>query len=157
MGYLLDVESGLCWAETAIGVACRSLCDQGARLMIASRAVMRALICQKPVSQLGRLLVRWRCPDLVVRDLSSRVERLCTPRDRESESAVVFATCGTCDRVIIRCRRAAAFVTRMGISVQIWSNIGLVIVRTRMWTLVGARIARIWIVRLGSVHLPGDA
>ncbi|PKI40931.1 hypothetical protein CRG98_038679 [Punica granatum] len=27
-------------------------------------------------------------------------------------------------------------------------------VRTRMWTLVGARIARFWIARLGSVHLP---
>ncbi|PKI73428.1 hypothetical protein CRG98_006198 [Punica granatum] len=28
------------------------------------------------------------------------------------------------------------------------------IVRTRMWTLVGARIAHFWIERLGSVHLP---
>ncbi|PKI40008.1 hypothetical protein CRG98_039578 [Punica granatum] len=27
-------------------------------------------------------------------------------------------------------------------------------VRTRMWTLVEARIARFWIARLGSVHLP---
>ncbi|PKI48219.1 hypothetical protein CRG98_031374 [Punica granatum] len=27
-------------------------------------------------------------------------------------------------------------------------------VRTRMWTLVGARITRFWIARLGSVHLP---
>ncbi|PKI63032.1 hypothetical protein CRG98_016556 [Punica granatum] len=27
-------------------------------------------------------------------------------------------------------------------------------VRTRMWTLVKARIARFWIARLGSVHLP---
>ncbi|PKI48796.1 hypothetical protein CRG98_030838 [Punica granatum] len=26
-------------------------------------------------------------------------------------------------------------------------------VRTRMWTLVGARIARFWITRLGIVHL----
>ncbi|PKI61770.1 hypothetical protein CRG98_017820 [Punica granatum] len=26
-------------------------------------------------------------------------------------------------------------------------------VRTRMWTLVGAHIARFWIARLGSVHL----
>ncbi|PKI48783.1 hypothetical protein CRG98_030825 [Punica granatum] len=28
------------------------------------------------------------------------------------------------------------------------------IVWTRIWTLVGARIARFWIARLGSVHLP---
>ncbi|PKI58128.1 hypothetical protein CRG98_021477 [Punica granatum] len=31
------------------------------------------------------------------------------------------------------------------------------IVRTRMWTLIGARIAHFWIARLGSVHLPEDA
>ncbi|PKI65241.1 hypothetical protein CRG98_014390 [Punica granatum] len=30
----------------------------------------------------------------------------------------------------------------------------MVTVRTRMWTLVGARIVRFWIARLGSVHLP---
>ncbi|PKI56792.1 hypothetical protein CRG98_022818 [Punica granatum] len=28
------------------------------------------------------------------------------------------------------------------------------VVRTRMWTLVGPRIARFWIARLGGVHLP---
>ncbi|PKI55782.1 hypothetical protein CRG98_023827 [Punica granatum] len=52
-------------------------------------ATVKALICGRLVPLLGRLPVCWGCPSLVMWDSSSRVERLRTPRDRESESAVV--------------------------------------------------------------------
>ncbi|PKI71243.1 hypothetical protein CRG98_008418 [Punica granatum] len=40
----------------------------------------------------------------------------------------------------------------VGYTRQTWAISSGVIVRTRMWTLVGVRIARFWIARLGSVH-----
>ncbi|OWM80137.1 hypothetical protein CDL15_Pgr027128 [Punica granatum] len=84
-----------------IGVAYRLTCDRGARLMITLCAVVKALICRRLVSLLGRLLVHWRCPGLAMKDSSSGVERLRTPRNRESGSAVVLAACNTYDPGII--------------------------------------------------------
>ncbi|OWM82761.1 hypothetical protein CDL15_Pgr008642 [Punica granatum] len=64
---------------------------------MALRAFPRVLICRRPVSLLGvgALLSH------AMRDSSSNVDRLRTPRDRELESTVVLVACGTCDPVII--------------------------------------------------------
>ncbi|OWM91541.1 hypothetical protein CDL15_Pgr024865 [Punica granatum] len=78
---------GTWWlASISICRTIKNLLDNGIRY-----AAVKALICRRLVSLLGRLLVCWGCPSLVIWDSSSRVERLRTPRDRESESAVVLA------------------------------------------------------------------
>ncbi|OWM75288.1 hypothetical protein CDL15_Pgr012248 [Punica granatum] len=64
----------------------KNLLDNGIRYV-----AVKALICRRLVPLLGRLPVCWGCPGLVMWDSSSRVERLHTLRDRESESAVIPA------------------------------------------------------------------
>ncbi|PKI64285.1 hypothetical protein CRG98_015325 [Punica granatum] len=49
-------------------------------------------------------------------------------------------------------RKGVAIMLTIGPELEPWSWRRFV--RTRMWTLVGARIAHFWIARLGSVHLP---
>ncbi|OWM75184.1 hypothetical protein CDL15_Pgr017427 [Punica granatum] len=75
-----------CLASIAIGCTIKNLLDNGIRY-----AAVKALICRRLIPLLGRLPICWGCLGLVMWDSSSRVERLRTPRDRESESAVVPA------------------------------------------------------------------
>ncbi|OWM87932.1 hypothetical protein CDL15_Pgr000349 [Punica granatum] len=96
---------GLCFAGG------RLCCWDGCALLeacFAPRAVVY-LICWKLASPLGWLLValpdagsaagatvvRWGCPGLVTKDSSSNWS-LRTPRDRESECAIVLIACSTC-------------------------------------------------------------
>ncbi|OWM77781.1 hypothetical protein CDL15_Pgr012483 [Punica granatum] len=73
-------------ASIAICRTIKNLLDNGIRY-----AAVKALICRRLVPLLGWLPVCWGCPSLVLCHSSSRVEHLRTPRDRESESAVVPA------------------------------------------------------------------
>ncbi|PKI47268.1 hypothetical protein CRG98_032339 [Punica granatum] len=78
---------GMRWlVSIAICRTIKNLLDNGIRY-----AAVKELICRRLVLLLGRLPVCWGCPGLVMWDLSSKVERLRTLRDRESESAVVPA------------------------------------------------------------------
>ncbi|PKI70462.1 hypothetical protein CRG98_009132 [Punica granatum] len=63
----------------------KNLLDNGIRY-----ATVKALICRRLVPLLVRLPVCWGCPSLVMWDSSSGVERLCIPRGRKSEFAIVL-------------------------------------------------------------------
>ncbi|OWM87270.1 hypothetical protein CDL15_Pgr022213 [Punica granatum] len=82
-------ESSKCGREVrnAVNVDAKSgknLLDNGIRY-----ATVKALICRRLVSLLGRLPVYWGYPSLVMWDSSSGVERLRIPRGRKSKSAIV--------------------------------------------------------------------